>query len=112
MKFGTVGHGLVIRNVWVSPWTSTTGLPKAVARLLSVATRDVSDEPSKGLSCQMTITAGLWAASAWSKAAFSQATLAAWRAAVSEALGLFPFGPGTLSVANTTLPFVHRAFST
>jgi hypothetical protein len=60
----------------------------------------------------MTITAGAPVAWAWSKAAFSQATLAAWRADVSPALGLRPFGPGTSRVMKTTPPSVQRAFST
>src|ERR1700752_1471530 len=101
VKLGTPDHGWSILNVWGSPWTGRTGFPKAVARLLSVETSDASEEPSKGSSCQMIMTPGLRAASAWSKAALSQATLALWRAAVSDALGLLPFGPGTLRVANT-----------
>src|SRR5947207_14312899 len=105
-----VDQGWSILNVWVSPWTSTTGFPKATVRLWSVETSDESEEPSNGSSCQMIITAGLWADSTRSKAALSQATLAVCRAEVSEELGLLPDGPGTLRVAKTTLPFVHRAF--
>src|SRR5205085_10480031 len=101
-----------IVNRCESPWTSTTGLANRWARLLSAATSEVSDEPLKGSSCHTIITAGAFVASAWLKAAFSQATLAVWRADVSPALGLLLAGPGTSRVANTTAPFVQRAFST
>ena len=56
-------------------------------------------------SCHMTITAGAPVASAWSKAASSQARLAAPRLPVA------PLGPGSSMVAKTIPSFVKRAFS-
>ena len=66
------------------------------------------EQPSNGSSCQMIITAGLFWAAAVSKAALTQST----PARSDPAPLLDPFGPGTLTVAKTTLPIDQRAFST
>ncbi len=118
--------GLSILKVWLSPWTRTTGLPKAMvssssARLKSAKPEGSAVSSSKGFAWITSITAGLPLSSASSNVSASHSRFAALRFWYSSSfpttvpsgsvVGRLLFEPTTWRVAKVTPPRCQRAFS-